>query len=225
MISVIQVTTLGSEKRKKLLLDTIIPAWGETGLPYNLVCKADEGIRKAVESIGGNFVEYLSWEIDKSAKLRLGIPNIKTPWCAFLDDDIYPSDNWVAETRRFLENRMLGQYGFRLVTPGGDRHTAGEDWMAMAPAWPFADTFGQGIPMTSKPMTYDINTGEYEDCAYTYVANSVTHRDAFTTVQPFGLFNRAPDVFWSFALRDAGFRIGFNPKAVAIHAGDKTDNR
>jgi GT2 family glycosyltransferase len=224
-LSVIQITTKGSEKRKRLLLDEVIPRWCKEDVNYYLVSAKDMDLARKVTNMGGRFIEYFGWEKDKSNKWRCAIPHITTPWCGFFDDDIYPTDDWLQNTTDFLSHQPPGQYGFRLTSPDGDRHAAGEDWMAMAPAWPFADTFGQAIPMRSQPLEYDIDTGTYTDCEYTYVANSIAHREVWRSIPPFGLFNRAPDVFWSFAIRDAGFKIGFNTKAVAVHAGDKTDNR
>lgn len=222
-LSVIQITTPGSEKRKRLLLDQVIPRWTSLEVSYCLVSAEDSDLKKMVEMKGGTFLPYYGWEKDMSAKWRSAIPWIANDWCGFFGDDIYPSHHWLTGMCIFLEKQPPGQYGFRLITPEGDRCI--EDRMALTPAWPFADTFYQNIARRCFPLQYDAMTGEYQDSDYAYVANSVTHRKVFNYIQPFGLYNRAPDALWSYAIRDAGFKIGFNPKAICVHAGGKTDNR
>ena len=51
------------------------------------------------------------------------------------------------------------------------------------------------------------------------------YRSIFEMVEPFGIFQQAPDVRWSFAIKEAGFDVDFILSARALHIGNRKDNR
>lgn len=217
-LGVIQVTsTVNSEERYATLKDQIIPRLvGIAEGCYTLVSPPNVELEQTLAARGAQFINYTGWELDKSRKFREGILHRQEEWVVFLDDDILPDDDWHEATIEFLQNRPPGQYGFRLTDKDGNRHQFGEDWMQ----------FGSPkFQLNHRGLNYDIETGYVEQSPTSYVANSVVHRDVFNYVQPFGLFGKAPDVNWSFAIKQAGFPIDFNPKARAYHLGDRKDNR
>lgn len=215
-LGIVQITSADT-KRKKLLLDTIIPKCIEiSGGNYTLVSSLCEKLKDRVESLGGTFSTYTAWERDMSRKWRQGISTRSEEWICLLADDILPDDDWLFQMTSYLRNKEPGQYGFRLVDAGGERHELGEDWMQ------FPDPV-RGLP--HQPLDYNTDTGEIQDSKTAYVANCVCHRDVYNKIEPFGLFQLCPDVMWSMAIRDCGFPISFNPKATAHHLGNRKDNR
>ena len=215
-LGIVQITS-ASTKRKKLLVDKIIPKCIEVSNGnYTLVSSHCPILKTAVEELGGTFSEYTAWERDMSRKWRQGLETRKEDWVCFLADDILPDDKWHSEMTEYLSNQPPGQYGFRLTDEDGKRHEFGEDWMQ------FPENTTQAA---HRPLNYDIDTGHIEASLTAYVANCVCHKDVLAQVEPFGLFQLMPDVMWSLAIRECGFPISFNPKARAFHLGDRDDNR
>ena len=183
---------------------------------YTLVSPANSQLQETVETAGGHFLEYSGWEVDKSRKFREAIPYRQEEWVVFLDDDILPDEEWLATTTTFLQDVPPGQYGFRLTDEEGNRHEFGEDWMQFP---------SPKYNLQHRGLKYDVDAGTMETSPTSYVANSVVHRDVYNYVHPFGLFQKAPDVNWCFAIKQAGFPVGFNLAARAYHLGDRSDNR
>lgn len=219
-LGIIQITTIETEKtanRIAVLKEKIIPKCiSLTGGNYTLVSPPNPELQEVVESLGGTFEKYTGWERDKSKKFRDGMKTRQEEWVCFWDDDIYPDDEWLEGVQSFLEKAAPGQYGFRLTTPEGTRHQFGEDWMQ----YPHPQ-----LRLRHRPLSYDLNTGFIETSPTAYVSNSIVHRDAYTFVEPFGIFQRAPDVHWCFGIKEAGFEVGFILGARAYHLGDRSDNR
>jgi chloramphenicol 3-O-phosphotransferase len=217
-LGVIQVTSaVKSTDRLRLLQQRIIPTLIKiTRGKYTLVSPAQPELQETVEALGGHFLEYTAWEVDKSRKFREAIPHRQEEWVAFLDDDILPDEEWLNDTMSFLESSPPGQYGFRLTDEKGNRHEFGEDWMQFPS--PKHNLHHRGLK-------YDVEAGTLETSPTSYVANSIVHRDVYNYIHPFGLFQKAPDVNWCFAIKQAGFPVGFNLQARAYHLGDRSDNR
>jgi GT2 family glycosyltransferase len=217
-LGIIQVTSaINSDERYKALTDQIIPKCIEVaGGHYTIVSPPNDHLSEYVQSQGGTFIEYTGWEKDKSRKFREALPLRQEEWVVFLDDDILPDDLWLQEMQEFLFDREPGQYGFRLTKPDGTRHQFGEDWMQFP---------SPKYKLRHRGLDYNIETGYVEQSPTAYVANSVVHRDAYNFIQPFGIFGKSPDVNWCFAIKEAGFAVGFNVKARAYHLGDRGDNR
>lgn len=228
IIPIIQITSIPKTKNNERfhkLKDLVIPKCVEISEKnYFLVSPISEEtlqLKETVESLGGKFIPFTAWEKDMSRKWREGINALKTinckyEWICFLADDMFPDDNWVTEMEKFLDHQEPGQYGFRLTDLNNKRHEFGEDWMQ------FANPI-RGIQHRS--LNYDITTGEYEDSPTSYVAACVVHKDVIDKIEPFGLFGNAPDVMWSMAIKQCGYKVGFNPKARVYHFGDRSDNR
>ena len=220
-VGIIQITSGFTEKtlhRLEMLRDKIIPtcisAVGAEA--YTLVSPENPELQSVVEALGGTFVLYTGWEKDKSRKFREGISTRNEEWVAFLDDDILPDPEWLEKSVEFLKTAPPGQYGFRLTDDQDRRHEHGEDWMQFP-----SPRFG----LQHRGLNYDLETGYVETSPTSYVANSFVHRDTFEMVRPFGIFGKAPDVGWSFAIKEAGFPVGFILAARAYHLGDRKDNR
>lgn len=219
-LGIIQITTAPSKrniKRMMALNKEIIPKCIEvTGGKYTLVSPPNSRLQETVESLGGEFVEYFAWEKDKSRKFREGMKSRTEEWVGFWDDDILPDENWIQEIENFLKNAVPAQYGFRLTDREGNRHQFGEDWM-QAP--------NSQLRLSHRGLNYDVESGYIERSPTCYVSNSIVHKSAYEMVEPFGIFQQAPDVAWSFALKDAGFPVDFCLKARAYHIGNRKDNR
>tara|TARA_R100000008_G_scaffold86641_1_gene80617 strand:+ start:668 stop:1333 length:666 start_codon:yes stop_codon:yes gene_type:complete len=217
-VGIIQITSQATNPaRFSLLKDRIVPALIDSSEGnYTLVSPPNEELRATVTQLGGQFKEYTGWEVDKNRKFREGIPQRQEAWVAFLDDDILPDEEWMDSMKGYLEDKAPGQYGFRLTDDAGSRHEFGEDWMQFA-----SPKFG----LRHRGLKYDVATGYIEQSPTAYVSNSFIHKDVFNYVQPFGLFGKAPDVSWCFAIKQAGFPVGFNVHARAYHLGDRKDNR
>lgn len=227
-IPIIQITSIPKNKnstRLKVLKDTIIPKCMEaSNTQYFLVsplCDETKELKDITESLGGNFIEYSAWEKDMSRKWREGIHALKKSnctyeWVCFLADDMYPDENWKEQMLSFLKNQPAGQYGFKLTDAKGNRHEFGEDWMQ------YVNPIRK---ISHRPLQYNDITGEYEDSPTAYVAACVVHKDVIEHIEPFGLFGSAPDVMWSMAIKNCGYKVGFNPKARVYHIGDRKDNR
>ena len=220
-VGVIQITSEfdnNDHPRFKLLKDEIIPTFFAAvgGESYTLVSPPNEELKTLVETGGGTFVEYSGWKKDKSRKFREGILTRAEDWVAFLDDDILPDSDWLEKSIEFLSEAPPGQYGFRLTDEDGKRHEFGEDWMQFP-----SPRFG----LKHRGLRYDLNQNYIEESPTSYVANSFVHRDVYSLVQPFDIFGKAPDVNWSFAIKEAGFPVGFILQARAYHLGDRKDNR
>jgi len=217
-LGIVQITT-DSPKRVRLLrkVSTINQRLNKGR--YTLVGPDKEEFKDIVNTsndTGTIYCVYNGWEVDQGRKWRCGMHTRKEEWIAFLADDIELDENWHAEMAIFLNNREPGQYGFRLTDENGNRHEFGEDWMQFP---------NRSLQLSHRPLRYDINTGWIEQSPTSYVANCVVHRDVLAMVEPFGLYKAAPDVGWSFANRQCGFPVGFNPKARAFHLGDRGDYR
>jgi len=217
-LGVIQITSeIKSQERYDTLLHDIIPKCIEVSSGrYCIVSPDNSHLEEHVEKLGGSFIEYKGWERDKSRKFREAIPSRQEEWVAFLDDDILPDDEWYDNMADFIFYSDPGQYGFRLTDREGNRHEHGEDWMQFP---------SPRFNLAHRGLQYDINTGYVEQSPTAYVANCVIHRDVYNMVHPFGIFGKAPDVNWCFAIKEAGFPVGFNVKARAYHLGDRKDNR
>ena len=217
-LGVIQITSeIKSTERYENLLGRVVPKCIEiSGGKYTIISPENAQLREHVERLGGNFVQYVGWERDKSRKFREGIPSRQEEWVAFFDDDILPDDDWYENMSDFLFYCDPGQYGFRLTDEEGNRHEFGEDWMQFP---------SPRFNLSHRGLDYNIETGYVEQSPTAYVANSVIHRDVFNMVHPFGIFGKAPDVNWCFAIKEAGFPVAFNVKARAYHIGDRQDNR
>lgn len=218
-IGIIQITSNFKEQNQRFfdLKEKIIPKLCDiTSGKYTLVSPPNESLRQTVESNGGTFIEYSAWDKDKNRKFREGMNLRQEEWVVFLDDDILLSDTWLAEISSFLEDKVPGQYGFRLVDQDGNRHELGEDWMQFV---------SQKFRLHHRPLEYDIETGFIERSPTSYVSNSVVHRDVYNFVEPYGVFQKAPDVTWCFAIKEAGFPVDFCLGAWAYHLGDRGDNR
>lgn len=215
-LGIVQITS-SDTKRKKLLVDKIIPKCIEiSNGKYTLVSSYCPILKEAVEQLGGTFSEYKAWEKDMSRKWRQGLESRTEDWVCFLADDILPDDNWFDEMKSYLSERPPGQYGFRLTDDNNKRHEFGEDWMQFPE---------QTTQAPHRPLSYDVESGAIEESLTAYVANCVCHKDVLAKVEPFGLFQLMPDVMWSLAIREYGFPISFNPKARAYHLGNRDDNR
>jgi hypothetical protein len=215
-IGLIQITTKDS-KRKELLIDKIIPACCQMAKGrYTLVAPLDRELAATTAKHHGLFVAYTGWEKDMSRKWRQGLGTRYETWIAFLADDILPDENWQQNMQEFLDHHPPGQYGFRLTDENGNRHIHGEDWMQFS---------NRQLRLNHRPLKYDLETGYIEDSPTAYVANCVVHRKVIAQVEPFGLYRAAPDVMWSFAIRECGFPVGFNMHARAYHLGHRQDNR
>jgi len=217
-LGVIQVTSAAKNPaRQQQLQNTIVPKLVDISQgKYTLVSPANSQLQETVETAGGHFLEYSGWEVDKSRKFREAIPYRQEEWVVFLDDDILPDEEWLATTTTFLQDIPPGQYGFRLTDEEGNRHEFGEDWMQFP---------SPKYNLQHRGLKYDVDAGTMETSPTSYVANSVVHRDVYNYVHPFGLFQKAPDVNWCFAIKQAGFPVGFNLAARAYHLGDRSDNR
>jgi len=217
-LGAIQVTSaVKSVDRLDSLKNRIIPKWIEvTEGKYTLVSPPHPELQETVEKLGGHFLVYTSWEVDKSRKFREAIPHRQEEWVVFLDDDILPDEEWLDTTVSFLQSAQPGQYGFRLTDERGNRHEFGEDWMQFP---------SPKHHLHHRGLKYDVDAGTMETSPTSYVANSVVHRDVYNYVHPFGLFQKAPDVNWCFAIKQAGFPVGFILPARAYHLGDRSDNR
>lgn len=218
-LGIIQVTSdlADGHPRYTLMLERVIPACIKaSNKKYVLVAPRESLLTNLVKELGGEFVIYTGWEVDKMRKFRLGMSRVNSEWVGIFDDDIAPDENWEKSMREFLDNKNPGQYGFRLTDDSGQRHEFGEDWVQFP---------SKALMLPHRPLDYNIETGYVEESPTAYVANSIVHRDVLKQVEPFGLFGNAPDVMWSFAIRKCGFPIGFNPKARAYHLGDRKDNR
>lgn len=215
-LGIVQITTAGT-KRKQELIDKIIPSNCKVADEYVLVGPPDDkDLIDAMRRNGGHYVEYTGWEKDMSRKWREGMRLLSTEWVSFFADDILPDDEWRDAMSDFLSDKPPGQYGFRLTDEAGERHGFGEDWMQFP---------SQQLQLPHRSLGYNTDTLERETSPTAYVANCVVHGDVLDMVQPFGLFGAAPDVMWSFAIREAGFPIDFCVKARAFHLGDRGDNR
>ena len=220
-VGIVQVTSEFSSKnmhRLELLKEQIIPSFIEIvgGGHYTLVSPPNDELRELVTSLGGVFVEYSGWKKDKNRKFRDGMRTRTESWVAFLDDDILPDDQWLDHCMEFLNGAKPGQYGFRLTDEDGKRHEFGEDWIQYP---------SRHFNLRHRGLRYDVATNFVEQSPTAYVANSFVHREAFEMVEPFGIFGKAPDVNWCFAIKEAGFPVGFIVKARAYHLGDRKDNR
>lgn len=219
-LAIIQVTSNlpdGHVRYKQIKNDIISNCIKTSDKKYVFVSPKDlPELQEKIEKHGGKFCKFDGWDVDKMSKFRLGLRNIDAEWIGIFDDDIYPDENWKENMSNFLKDKEPGQYGFRLTDAEGDRHQFGEDWMQFP---------NHKLMLQHRPLKYDIETGWVEDSPTAYVANCVVHRDVIKKVEPFGLFGKAPDVMWSLAIRQCGFKIGFNPKARAYHVGDRNDNR
>lgn len=215
----VQITSRFKQNNKRFmnLMDKIIPKMIEIfGDKYVLVSPPNSGLQEHVSSLGGKFIEFNAWDKDKNRKFREGIKLVSEKWMFFLDDDILPDEDWYSNATSWLQDKQPGQYGFRLTNQNGVRHQFGEDWMQfMSPKY----------NLRHRPLDYDFKTGYIEQSPTSYVANSVVHKEVYQFVEPFGVFQRAPDVSWSFAIKEAGFPIGFCLNARAFHIGDRGDNR
>ena len=201
------VITCKSQVRQELLHDKVLPA-----------------LRKQVDHVVLVGEHENFWERDKGAKQRYGFQQCSNAtWVAFLDDDILVVDGWAESLMDYASQVGPAQIGFRLVNSSGNRHGHGEDWRHTPTVWPFWGNSWSGKhgpdPSRSRPLEYFQNT------AGSYVANGIVHRDVFEKVPPFGIFGQAPDVMWSFAIKQAGFPVLFCQRAVACHLGNKTDYR
>ena len=220
-IGIVQITSeFNSNEHPRLMLlrDEIIPTFLNTvgGEKYTLVSPPNKELQALVESGGGTFVEYTGWKKDKSRKFREGMQTRSEQWIAFLDDDILPDTDWLERSSEFLSTTVPGQYGFRLTDADDNRHEFGEDWMQFA---------SPRSGLRHRGLRYDINSNYIEESPTSYVANSFVHKEVYSMVQPFGIFGKAPDVSWSFAIKEAGFPVGFILQARAYHLGDRKDNR
>tara|TARA_R110002074_G_scaffold13650_2_gene48390 strand:- start:355 stop:1014 length:660 start_codon:yes stop_codon:yes gene_type:complete len=217
-LGVIQITSeVKSDDRYMTLLSRIIPKCIEISSgKYTMVSPPNQQLEEHVKNLGGTYIEYEGWERDKSRKFREGIPARQEEWVAFLDDDILPDDDWLETMNEFLLYRDPGQYGFRLTNEEGERHEFGEDWMQFP---------SPRFNLAHRGLEYNIATGYIEQSPTSYVANCVVHKDVYNTVHPFGIFGKAPDVNWCFAIKEAGFNVGFNVHSRAFHLGDRKDNR
>ena len=216
---IIQITSNFKQKNKRFndLKEKIIPKLTSISKGnYTLVSPPNDELQEIVESNGGTFLKYSAWNRDKNRKFREGIKTRPEDWVAFLDDDILLSDDWLDKMTIYLKDKQPGQYGFRLVDENGNRHEFGEDWMQF---------FSQKFKLRHRPLKYDLETGFVEQSPTSYVSNSVVHKDTFNFVEPYGIFQRAPDVTWCFAIKEAGFPVDFCLKAWAYHLGDRGDNR
>jgi len=220
-IGIIQITSKFTDKnyhRLECLKNKIIPTCINIVGPsnYTLVSPENAELQEVVESLGATFVLYTGWEKDKSRKFREGMLTTAQEWIVFLDDDILPDPEWLDNSMKFLQTASPGQYGFRLTDENDQRHVHGEDWMQFP---------SRKYGLNHRGLNYDIETGYIETSPTAYVANSFVHRDVVQKVQPFGIFGKAPDVNWSFAIKEAGYPVGFILKARAYHLGDRSDNR
>ncbi len=217
---IIQITTMPSKKNIKRMLDLkneVIPKCIEASDGrYTLVSPPNRRLQETVESLGGTFVEYSAWEKDKSRKFREGMKSRKEEWLAFWDDDIIPDDEWKSNIDEFLKKEKPAQYGFRLTDRRGNRHEFGEDWMQFP---------NQALGLRHRGLNYDVDSGYIERSPTCYVSNSIVHKAIYMMVEPFGIFQQAPDVRWSFAIREAGFEVDFILSARAFHIGNRKDNR
>lgn len=217
---IIQITTTPSRKNISRMIDLkneVIPACVEASKGnYTLVSPENRRLKETVESLGGTFLEYSAWEKDKSRKFRDGLKTRSEEWIGFWDDDIIPDSEWRANIDEFLQDAPPAQYGFRLTDRMGHRHEFGEDWMQFP---------NQSLGLRHRGLRYDVETGYIERSPTCYVSNSIVHRDVYRMVEPFGIFQQAPDVGWSFAIKDAGFGVDFILSARALHIGNRKDNR
>lgn len=217
---IIQVTTAPSKKNIKRMINLkneVIPSCIEaSGGKYTLVSPKNERLRDTVESLGGTFIEYAAWEKDKSRKFREGLKARNEEWLAFWDDDIVPDNDWRKNIDEFLKDAPPAQYGFRLTDRDGRRHEFGEDWMQFP---------NPQLGLRHRGLKYDVDSGYIERSPTCYVSNSIVHKDVCGMVEPFGIFQQAPDVRWSFAIREAGFEVDFILSARAFHIGNRKDNR
>lgn len=222
-IPIIQITSkVKSQKRYDTLKNKVIKSCIDcSDGNYFLVSPENKELEQHVKDLGGNFTLFTSWEKDMSRKWRDGLnafknSGIDSDWVCLLADDMFPDDNWQESMSKFLSNQPEGQYGFRLTDEVGDRHEHGEDWMQYP---------NRRLHLFHRPLKYDVETGKYEDSPTAYVAACVVHKNVIDYIEPFGLFGSAPDVMWSLAIRQCGYKIGFNPKARVYHIGDRRDNR
>jgi len=217
-LGIVQITT-DSPKRIDLLKGVSAINQRLNGGNYTLVGpdrKEFKDIVDVCEDRGINYCIYTGWEVDQGRKWRQGMYTRKEEWIAFLADDIQLDEEWHVNMAGFLRDREPGQYGFRLTDENGNRHEFGEDWMQFP---------NRRLQLNHRPLNYDVETGWTEESPTSYVANCVVHRDVLAMVEPFGLYRAAPDVGWSFANRQCGFPVGFNPKARAYHLGPRGDYR
>jgi len=218
-LGIIQVTSNLKETHPRCILmkEKVIPSCiSASNKNYVLVSPLKPAMQSFVEESGGVFSVYEGWDVDKMRKFRQGLEYMKAEWVGIFDDDIVLDVNWKTEMEEFLKDKPPGQYGFRLTNEDNQRHQFGEDWMQFA---------NQKRRLVHRPLNYDIQTGYVEDSPTAYVANSIVHKNVLAKIEPFGLFGKAPDVMWSFAIRQCGFPIGFNPKARAYHVGNRKDHR
>jgi glycosyltransferase involved in cell wall biosynthesis len=218
-LGIVQITSAFKEKTQRFidLKEKIIPKCIEiSNKRYTLVSPANEELKELCTSLGGEFVEYTAWERDKNRKFREGIKTRQEDWVAFLDDDILPDEEWLDKMSSFLSDKEPGQYGFRLTDSEGQRHEFGEDWMQF---------YSVKSQLQHRALKYDLETGYLEQSPTAYVSNSVVHNKVYNFVEPYGIFQKAPDVNWCFSIKQAGFPVGFCMHARAYHLGDRGDNR
>lgn len=222
-IPIIQITSkIKNIKRFNHLKNHIVKTCIEsTGGEYFLVSPENDELEQSVNNFGGSFIHYDGWEKDMSRKWRIGLDaykqsKSKSDWVCLLADDMCPDNDWQQSMSSFLASQPEGQYGFRLTDENSQRHEHGEDWMQYP---------NRKLNLPHRPLRYDTETGDYEDSPTAYVAACVVHRNVVDFIEPFGIFGAAPDVMWSLAIRQCGYKIGFNPKARVYHVGDRRDNR
>ena len=101
--------------------------------------------------------------------------------------------------------------------------TRNEEWIGFWDDW--MQFPNKPLGLRHRGLKYDVETGYIERSPMCYVSNSIVHRDVYRMVEPFGIFQQAPDVGWSFAIKDAGFDVDFILSARALHIGNRKDNR
>jgi len=134
----------------------------------------------------------------------------------FLNNDTLPERGWLAPLLESLSDPRVGAAGSKLIYPDGTLQEAGGVIFADGSGW----NFGHGEANPDAPLFNHVR-----DVDYCSAAALATRRQLFLDLGGFDArYSPAyyEDTDYCFALRQAGYRVVYQPASVVVHVGGAT---
>jgi hypothetical protein len=149
-----------------------------------------------------------STDTSPAEKRDVALAQTDAPLCAFIDDDAYPAPEWLDRAlRRFADDPMLHALGGPGITPPGSPFRR-----RLAGAFYESRLGSGGLRYRFVPIQPPRDVDDWP--AYNFFVRT----DALKAVGGWGSrYYGGEDTKLCLALRDAGYRLGYDPQVVVYH--------